>query len=110
MYSKSCRRKGLRFNVEASHTIAKWRLARVIATFSLRSSPRKPTEPRGLDRTSDSTIASDSRPWYPSTVAVSTASRFAALSATRMSSTWAAYGESTAIQATGTPAAARART
>src|SRR5262249_28036865 len=47
------------------------RRARVSATLVRRTSARKPTSPSMLLRTSDSTTASFSRPWKPSTLSIS---------------------------------------
>ena len=57
--------------------------ARVSATFMRRTSERNPTSPSALARVSETTTASFSRPWNPSTVSTSSPASTRAASSAR---------------------------
>mmetsp|Transcript_84073 Transcript_84073/g.153495 ORF Transcript_84073/g.153495 Transcript_84073/m.153495 type:complete len:304 (-) Transcript_84073:785-1696(-) len=73
-------------SVVALPTTTSPRRARVIITFSLRQSLRKPTDPRELQRTALKMMSSFSRPWKLSTEAISRSRLLDACSAPAMPS------------------------
>ena len=78
--------------------------ARSFCSRGAPAAPRSaPTLPRGFDRTSESTTASRSPPWKPSTERISSVG-ISGLSSARSASTWPLYGVMSAISSGRSPA------